>query len=102
MKERLEEEMKNAQKMEEQRLKRCQKKKEWDDQRKKEEAEQKRLEEENLRVSTDQALAAVSPEGTPEDRPYLMETTAILSELNQGQTEPDEPDDLVPSLRWGG
>ncbi len=89
MEERLEEERKRAQNMEEQRLKRCQKKKERDDLRKKEEAEQKSLEDVTLQRPPAIAQAAVSPDVTSENRPNQAETTSILSDLNQGLTEPE-------------
>jgi len=93
MKERMEEEMKSAQIMEEQRLKRCQTKKERDDQRKREEAERKRLEDEVLREPAAPVSTAVSPEGDATSRPDPMETTAILSQLNQGQVEAESNED---------
>jgi hypothetical protein len=93
MKEHLEEEMKNVQKMEEQRLKRCQKKKERDKQRKKDEAKGKQTEDEATRERKANETAAVSPDGDQTPRPDHSETTAILSQLNQGRADAETTED---------
>jgi hypothetical protein len=77
---------KKTQKMEEQRLKRFQKKKERDKQQKREETEWKWTK--DVANAAEKALEAttISPEGAPTHRPDPTVTTSILLLLNQGLT----------------
>ncbi len=95
-------ELKNLNKMKQQRLKRIANKKERDRVRKEEEVESKRYEEEQHRESEN--TAAVSPAPLPEEVTMHIDQpnpgiTTLLSNMMQGNTETKEGENIDPETR---